>query len=274
MNTTAPPPSPRPQRSEKEIISGLQNTVSASRLSLFLSCSLKFYYRYVLELQKAKTPALHVGSALHETLKSWNKSRWLGKTMSLKEVHDKFSKAWSDNSEGTVEWDNKEEEDEQKGIGWKLVDAYLREFPFPPNQKPDAVEVSIDADLNQHGLPKLVGILDLVQEKQIVDFKTASSTPNSDKVPHTHEVQTTSYAVLYREATGSREQGIQLHHLVKTKSPKVIISHLPPMSEHQRTRLFHLIELYVRGLDRKDFRPAVGLQCHSCRFYNECRRWT
>src|SRR4051794_9564456 len=105
MNTTATPPPPQVQRSEKEIITSLQSTVSASRLSLFLSCRLKFYYRYVLNIQKQKTPALHVGSAVHAVLKQWNKARWLGKAQTLKETHDSFTAAWDDKSEGETKWE-------------------------------------------------------------------------------------------------------------------------------------------------------------------------
>jgi CRISPR/Cas system-associated exonuclease Cas4 (RecB family) len=272
MNTTAPPP-PKVERSEKEIITGLQRTVSASRLGLFLSCRLKFYFRYVLEIQKQKTPALQIGSAVHSALKAWNKARWLEKPLTLIQLYDAFAAAWSDESEGKVDWEHNEEQEEAKTVGWKLIQAYTRECGIPVDQKPDAVEVPVDADLHKFGLPKLVGILDLVQQKQIIDYKTASSTPNAEKLPHTHEIQTTTYAVLYREATGSKETGIQLHHLVKTKSPKIIFSRLPPMTMHQQNRLFHLMEAYQEGLERKDFVPSPGLGCMSCEFFNECRNW-
>jgi len=64
MNPTAEPP-PQPERSEKDIIRSLQEEVSASRLSLFLQCRLKFYFRYVLRLKKPKTASLHVGNSVH-----------------------------------------------------------------------------------------------------------------------------------------------------------------------------------------------------------------
>lgn len=139
--------------------------------------------------------------------------------------------------------------------------------------QPDAVEVPVEADLKSHGLPKLIGVLDLVQAKQIIDYKTSATTPNPEKTPHTHETQTTSYAILYRHNTGSKELGIQRHHLVKLKNPKLVITSLPPMSEGQQTRLFHLMDSYVQGLERRDFIPSPGMICLSCEFFNECKRW-
>jgi putative RecB family exonuclease len=171
-----------------------------------------------------------------------------------------------------VRWEPGEEA-EEKQTGWRLVETYIRESNIPANSKPEAVEVPVEADLHQHGLPTLIGVLDLVQAGKIIDYKTIGQTPNAEKVAHTNEVQTSGYAVLYRESTGKRETGIELHHLVKLKNPKLVITALDPMNEHQQTRLFHLMEAYVDGLERRDFVPSPGLQCASCEFFNECRKW-
>jgi len=81
MNATAEAPPSSMGRAaaqiENEIINGLQQTVSASRLTLFLQCRLKFYFRYVLAIPKPKPPALHVGNTVHDVLKAWHKARWL-----------------------------------------------------------------------------------------------------------------------------------------------------------------------------------------------------
>jgi len=274
MNTLVEaPPQTKVEPSEKDIITGLQKTVSASRLSLFLQCRLKFYFRYVLKLKKPKTAALHVGGAVHTVLKAWNKARWLEKPLSLKKVHDLYLEAWADNNEGSVPWLGAEEEVE-KTTGWRLIDTYLRESHVPAEVKPDAVEVPVEADLVNHGLPRLIGILDLVQQRQIIDYKTSSTTPNPEKVTHTTEIQTTSYSILYRHNTGNTEAGIQLHHLVKLKNPKVVITQMPPMRAQQQTRLFKQMDAYVDGLQSQQFIPSTGMHCTSCEFFNECRRWS
>jgi putative RecB family exonuclease len=154
------------------------------------------------------------------------------------------------------------------------VDTYLRESHVPADVKPDAVEVPVEADLKQHGLPRLIGILDLVQERQVIDYKTSSTTPNPEKVAHTNEIQTSSYAILYRHNTGNKEAGIQLHHLVKLKNPKVVITRLPSMSQQQQTRLFRQMEAYLDGLQHNQYVPSPGMHCSSCEFLNECRRWS
>jgi hypothetical protein len=44
------------------------------------------------------------------------------------------------------------------------------------------VEVAVERDLSEHGLPNLRGIIDLVRANgQIVDFKTTATTPTKDR---------------------------------------------------------------------------------------------
>ncbi len=53
----------------------LRATVSASRLNTWLSCRLKFYFRYVLGLTQPRTAALYVGHTVHGVLKVWHQAK-------------------------------------------------------------------------------------------------------------------------------------------------------------------------------------------------------
>ena len=265
----APAPKPQTQQQKIEV---LQKTVSASRLSCWLSCRLKFYFRYVLTLTKAPTPALHIGSVVHTVLQQWNLDRWRRQPFETKKMKALFDKRWPD--QGKIKWDEGEEEGDKKQA-WSLLETYFLDTPIKSDERPEAVEVAVEADLSRYGLPQLRGILDLVRAGgRIVDFKTCGQTPTQDKAAHQHEVQTSAYAVLYRDSTGQKEGGIELHHLVKLKTPKLVITTLDPMSEGQRVKLFKMMESYVEGLAREDFIPSPGLQCMGCEFFNECRRWS
>ena len=264
-----PPPEP-PQVSQRELIFQLQQTVSASRLSCWLGCRLKFYFRYVLRLSKSPTAALHVGSVVHTVLQQWNLDRWRRQPFETKRMKELFDKRWPE--QGKINWDGEEEDDKKQA--WSLLETYFIETPIKSDEKPEAVEVAVEADLGKYGLPQLIGIIDLVRAGgRIVDFKTCGQTPTPEKAAHQHEVQTSAYAVLYRDCTGKKEQGIELHHLVKLKQPKLVVTPLPPMTGQQETRLFKMMESYVSGLDREDFIPSPGLQCMGCEFFNECRKF-
>jgi len=185
-----------------------------------------------------------------------------------------FEQDWEGRqAQSAIQWDA-DEEQEQRSNTWTLLQTYFTQTPIGANERPEAVEVPLEADLPE-GLPRLVGIIDLVRVGgRIVDFKTSGQTPDAEKVEHIHEMQLSCYSVLYRDATGKEESAIELHHLVKLKTPKVVITPVAPMTEVKRDRLFRAVESYVDGLARRDFVPSPGLHCSCCEYFNECRQWT
>jgi CRISPR/Cas system-associated exonuclease Cas4 (RecB family) len=265
---TGSPPARTRGRTVKELIA----TVSASRLQCWHQCRLKFYFRYVCDIPKRTSAAIHIGKVVHAVLQMWNMARWRREPFELERFRRLFENDWLERQwESAVEWEG--EEDEQRQGTWFLLQTYFAGTPIQLEERPEAVEVSVEADLP--GLPKLVGIIDLVcAGGRIVDFKTSGKTPDAGKVEHLHETQLTCYGLLYRDATGKKESGFELHHLVKLKTPKLIVTPLGPMTEVQQARLFRSMESYVEGLERRDFVPSPGFHCSSCQYYNECRRWS
>ena len=250
----------------------LTEPVSASRVNLFHNCRLKFYFRYVLKLNKPTSPALHVGKTVHAMLQEWSKQRWLGKPADSAILLSHFNEHWQLSlRDAPVSFDAGEEETE-RNKAWALVEMYLRETPIPVDEKPMGVEVSVETDLSEHGLPNLRGIIDLVRSNgEIVDFKTSATTPNVEQVLHRNLLQLTIYGLLYREATGEKEKGFELHHLVKTKTPKLVVTRHAPITEKQKDNLFRSIESFVDGVQREDWVASPGLQCASCEFFTECK---
>ena len=264
----------QPRVDEAGVLQHLQQKVSPSRLSLFQACRLKFFFRYVLGLKKPKAAALQVGASVHATLRSWNRARWRQETPAPGLMYAAYSAAWmAGQAEEPVHWDGAADEEAQKQIGWRLLETFFRESPIREAGKPDAVEVSVEADLSGHGLPTLVGVLDLVQDQTVIDFKTSASTPNADRAALVHATQATAYSLLYRHNIGQQERGVELHHLVKLKQPRLVVITLPPVGEREQSRLFRVIDAYVEGLARRDFIPSPGLQCASCEFFGECAAW-
>lgn len=267
------PPTTAPEKLQgKDRIAELQETVSASRLALWSGCRLKFYFRQVLQLKKAPTASMHAGSTVHGVLQAWNMSRWRREPFVTERFKGVFDQQWrSLQADTRINWDGGEDSD--RSTAWNALAHYFQETPIRADEKPEAVEVAISADLCKRGLPTLVGFIDLVRSGgRIVDFKLVGKTPDPEMVQHLHETQLTAYSVLYRDATGQQEGGLELHHLVRTKTPKCIITSLPPATQQQHDRLFRLIESYQQGVARQDFVPSPGFACAACEFFNECRR--
>ena len=261
-------PVAKPSRLEQ-----LKKTVSATRLGLFLQCRLKFFFRYILQIKKPTTASLHCGSTAHSVLQQWNLSRWRGEAFQTEFFKAFFEKQWKDGQEGKViRW---EDEADDQSSSWRALENYFIETPIKQDERPEAVEVSVEANLDHLGLPTLIGVLDLVRAGgRIVDFKLVGKSPDPRQAEHIYEVQLTSYSVLYRENTGKRESGLELHHLVRTKVPKFVLTPMPPATQQKHDRLYRLMEAYQSGLEREDFVPSPSFACAGCEFFSECRRWS
>ena len=253
-------------------IAPLLQTVSASRLNTFHTCRLQFYFRYVAKLPKKKSGALHVGSTVHHVLKLWNLARWRQKVLPEGALRSEFDLFWKADQNGKIQWEASEE-DQSKATAWSLLETYFKQSPIPPNEAAEAVEVSVEANL---GTTRLIGIIDLVRVGgHIVEFKTTAQTPNPERAEHLHELQCSCYSVLYRETTSKRETGIELHHLVKLKTPKLVVTALPPMDQRRETRLHKQVDSYLAGVDRQDWIPSPNaMTCVCCEFFRQCRAWS
>ncbi|MDF1862590.1 MAG: PD-(D/E)XK nuclease family protein [Verrucomicrobiales bacterium] len=249
--------------------------ISASRLKCFQTCRLQYFFRYVAKIRTVTSPALLVGQVVHAVLQAWNLARWRGEDASVDAMANAFAFLWESKAdEQKMQWKSAEEEEAEKAKAWRILEHYLQNSPIPLAEKPEAVEVVVERDLLAHGLPPLKGVIDLVRGGgRIVDFKTTARTPDESQARHLNDVQLGCYALLYREATGQPELGFELHHLVKTKTPKVVVTALEPMKALQIQKLLRVMESYVDGVGAEDFVPSPGMQCSFCDYFAQCQRW-
>jgi CRISPR/Cas system-associated exonuclease Cas4 (RecB family) len=265
MSTRQPPATGKP-------IGELLATVSASRLNTFHTCRLKFYFNYVAGLPRTKSGALHIGSTVHHVLKLWNRARWRRQEIPSGWLREQFDLFWQDDQEGQIAWEAGEQ-DESKAKAWALLETYFQQSPIPADEAAEGVEVSVEADL---GTTRLIGFIDLVRAGgRIVEFKTTGQTPNPEKAEHLHELQCSCYSVLYRASTGQTESAVELHHLVKLKQPKLVVTALAAMTDRQHTRLRRTVDSYLDGVQRQDWVPSPNpMTCACCESFNQCRRWS
>jgi len=160
-----------------------------------------------------------------------------------------------------------------------LVGAYMGQMPID-EPKPLAVEVAVEAPLvdpitgENLGLP-LVGVMDLVLNDPtgplVCDFKTSSKS--GSPLETSHEIQLTSYSLLFRHSHGQEEGGIEIRSLVKTKTPKIEFHRYPARSERHFYRLFAIIREYIDALDSGKFNYRPGFSCGMCDHRDRCRNW-
>ena len=247
--------------------------LSASRLKCWQTCRRQFYYRYVERLVVPTAPALFIGRQIHEVLRLWNWAKWKNEPLSPGQLRAALEEHWeADAAKEFIPWKTPEDEATAKAQAWAMLETYFDQCPVAPDEPPEGVEVEVECSLGD-GLPPLYGIIDLVRPGgRIVDYKSAARSPSEGMAEHQHATQLACYALLYRSATGELETGFELHHLIKTKVPKVIISTYGPMSAAMESELFFLIDDYLEGIAREAWVPSPGQHCAWCDHLPLCRK--
>ena len=249
--------------------------LSASRLKCWQTCRRQFYYRYVERLIVPTAPALFIGRQIHAVLCRWNWAKWKEEPLTRGQLRDFLAQHWEE--EATAEpfpipWKQPGDEIIARDQAWAMLETYFDQCPVPPEEKPEGVEVEVECSLGD-GIPPLFGIIDLVRPGgKIVDYKSAARSPGGEMAAHQHATQLAVYGLIYRGTTGTQETGFELHHLIKTKVPKVVVSTYGPMSAAMESELFFLIDDYLEGIAREAWVPSPGQHCAWCDHLALCRK--
>ena len=255
----------RSPRNKRELLA----TVSPTRLAAWLSCRRRFYLKYCSGIYKPSSASLRIGVVVHAVLQEWNLARWRRQPFAEAELRATIEAAWlSAEADEPLDWKGDEAKNKRQTL--HLLHAYLAHSPIPKSESVEAVEVSIDATLP--GLPRIVGVIDLIRDGSVlVDFKTTARSPIPEMVRHTTAVQTIAYALLYRCASGRREQRREIHHLIRKASPGIMVTEQPPATDEEIGWLLKLINSYASGIEREDFVASPGWHCGACEYFAECR---
>ena len=260
---------------------GVWDYISPSRLNLWLRCPLAYRLHYVEGIRTPTTPALFCGQRVHDSLEVHYRHRQLGIALDASGVVQRLVESWDDAvAAADLQFESADESQQLKQQAAGLVHAYLNHVG-DQEPKPIAVETSLEAPLidpatgEDLGIP-LTGIVDLILDDdhgpRICDFKTAAKSAAPFEV--THEIQLSSYAYLYRQATGQKEGGLEIRSLIKTKTPKVEFHQYAARTDVHFRRLFSVIRAYLDDLDSGRFVFRPGFACMFCDYRDgPCRSW-
>lgn len=247
--------------------------ISASRLNCWQQCRRKHYFRYVADIPSKPSPAMHLGKVVHATLQQWNLWRWDKIPFTRSDLIRAFLQSWrKELSDNPVTWKSDTEHRNLRKKAWELVSTYLATQVINEGEDIAGVEVRLEAKLE--GLPPIIGIVDLVRDGgRIVDFKTAAKSPSESSIAHVHGTQLAIYALLYRHCTGAIEGGLELHHLVKTKVPKVCVSEIDSLGDREIVNVIELLHRYINAVMAEDYTASPSFMCAGCEHLERCKQW-
>ena len=252
--------------------------LSPSGIKSYLTCPAKYYYERVLKVELPTSPALFIGSCVHEALASLHRSQMRGDVMPKEAVLAEFGSVFQAKlDEDKPVFTQKQTRQKVFETGTKLVDAYM-DSKVGSDPRPNlGVEIHLEEDIME-GAPPLQGIIDLVKEDPdgqlvIADLKTSAATPDLKTEAWLNEIQLVAYAVLMRHALGQEANRAELWYLVKTATPKVLLNKLDTLAEVQFERFHSVYRYVVDGIDRQDFTPRPSFSCRFCDFRERCQQW-
>ena len=248
--------------------------LSASAISLYLTCSLKYRFQYVDRIPKPWQPAaLAFGSSVHIAIEWFHRQRLLGTTPELGHVLELFDEDWRGQRKDVLIFSEREDGDALARKGREMLRLYVSEAAL--SQQPAAVEDPFEVELADPESGEILevtlrGIVDLVEEDgTLVDFKTAGRSFDAGTLER--HLQLSAYALAYLLLYGVIPP-LRLDVLLKTTKPR--FERLPASRTlPELSWAAQLIRGVWEAIQTEHFFPNPSWRCGECEYFAHCQRW-
>ncbi len=251
--------------------------ISYSAISTYQMCSLRYYFRYVLELpEETVTASMAVGRGVHAALQYHFEQLLQGNPPPSRDILlDVFWDAWREH-EAEIRFAVGEN---INTVGW-LADRILLAFRASPLAEPGGEILAVEEELRGElipGLPELRARVDLIVETKdalvVTDFKTSRCRWGEANIAEAAP-QLLLYSELARKMSIGKPLRLEFAVLTKTKIPD-LARHAVALDRGQVNRTKRIVERVWSGVESGIFFPAPSLMnCSSCPFRAPCRNWT
>lgn len=257
---------------------GTRSHLSFSAVSLYQSCSLRYYFRYVARLpEKVTSASLVFGSAMHAAVQYHFEQLLAGQAApAIDSLLGAFWESWHEHDGVPVRFSRG---DDINSIG-KLAERLLRHFQASAFATPPGTIIGVEEELRGvlvPGLPEFLGRVDLLIETAdalfLSDFKTTRTGWSEE-----HIVDSASQLLLYGELARNLSDGKPLRLsfavLTKNKLPELTV-HPVVVDAHQVVRTKRIFERVWRAIQGGNFYPNPSpMNCPTCPYRDACRAWT
>lgn len=260
--------------------------LSFSQLNTYLTCSQRYYFRYVAGLPpETVASALLLGSSLHSTLARFYDRLRAGQAEDAAALmaffRDDLARRLATASAPVQYSADAPTAHELMEQGQQLLTTFLNDAsPGLAGLEIVSVELPLSVTLvDQQGLPmdiQLVGVIDLLLKDTqgnlvAVDHKTSKTAFNQAGVDR--DLQFSAYAVLLAGngyLSPEAELTCRFDVIRKLKAPKLerLMTRRTP---EDQTRFRSLAHRVLQAIDREVYLPGPGWQCAACPYAEACR---
>lgn len=233
--------------------------LSPSQASMYLSCSARWRFKYILGMPDPAGGGAVRGKAVHKAVEYYMRAKMAGVILDAPAVLHEWDIFWDEASEG-AEFASYENVEALKESGAVLAAKYLTEAA--PKIEPAAVEVPLIGVINGVAVRGYADII--TTDGTVIDIKTTSRKPSCISADHAFQLAT--YVQLYEGSNGQA----QIHSLVSTKEPQLIQLEQTPGADGHRfvQRMYPMI---VDSINDGRFLPnRASTFCGKCPYSREC----
>ena len=244
--------------------------VSYSAFSTFLSCSLKYYFRYIERAEVERTSvSLPFGRAFHAVLSERARK---GADFTVEDAKEDFAVYFRGETEVSENLSYKQDEDywfwEQRG--YDMLDVAFADWTDDYSVKSVAEAFSVEVP----GLSvPLIGEFDLVVtdggDEAIVDWKTASAKWPAGKVQH--DMQATAFIFAYQQLHGKKRPIFRFDVFTKAKTP-AHHQFYTVRTQDELDRFVYIANRIEAAVNAGVFVPVEScMNCGECAYGSRCK---
>jgi len=240
---------------------GESHTFSASGLSTYERCPLKYKFQHVVHIPSLSRTFFDLGSAVHSVIEHLSKKQKEGIPPTKEMALALLDTAWS-----TAAYESKSHEMEDRATAETLLDTYLAWQAGNPNRILEAekrFQISLGGRL-------LRGVIDRIEETPdgeivVIDFKTGSKPGTLSKNTIREDMQMNLYSLAIRELYGKLPVKASLYYL----SPNKTFDYNPTV-ESIGTFENRVVNL-INAVCAEEFSPTPDYQtCKWCDYKDFC----
>lgn len=256
----------------------VRDYVSWSAISLYQSCPLRYYFRYIAGLpERTVSASLVFGAAIHRAVEHhFNELLAGNEPPNIESLVGEYDRHWADIDLATVQFGKGDDRESLEELARRMLGAFQGSTLAQPGGHVIGVEETLRGRIVA-GVPDVVGRVDLLVESAdelvLTDLKTSRSRWSVDQVEDAGP-QLLLYSDLVQQLVPGKRLRLRLGVITKAKEPAVEL-HEVAADPQQIIRTKRVVARVWRAIAAGHFYPSPSpLACGSCPYREPCREWT
>ncbi|MBD3328718.1 AAA family ATPase [Candidatus Peregrinibacteria bacterium] len=234
------------------------NSLSFSKMDTFLTCPLKYKFRYLFQIPTPQPHAANFGSSIHNTVNQFYSEIKKGHSPSLERLKQIFEENWIPQG-----YENKGHEKARKIQGTHIMERFFEKEKESDFKPPEFLERSFRVKIGNVTFSGRIDRIDKLEDGtyEIIDYKTGKSKLNANLKK---DLQLSLYAYAAKELYKLPVSRLSLYYLDDVSKAST------ERNEDDLKEFKELMLEHCKNLKNSSFEASPGYQCSYCEFRTLC----